>query len=76
MIDWDQLSGNHAAMDMILANLDKMSWSGLSRNSHPIAIAMLEANQDKIDWNEIGANIGIFKRHIDQDELIDILVGL
>jgi hypothetical protein len=36
--------------------LDKLDWSGLSKNPSPGAIELLEQNQNRIDWNNITYN--------------------
>jgi hypothetical protein len=43
-IDWDALSRNEAARELVLANLDKISWGNLHRNTAPWAIELLEKN--------------------------------
>ena len=49
-IDWDYLCLNESpkAMELILANPDKINW--LSLSSNPSAIKILEDNPDKIDY--------------------------
>ncbi len=55
-IEWCQLSSNPGAMDLILDNLDKISWTYLSCNPNPKAIQLLKENRDKIDWTELCSN--------------------
>ena len=49
-VDWDYLCLNESpkAMELILANPDKINW--LSLSSNPAAVKILEDNPDKIDY--------------------------
>ena len=53
-INWEQLSLNKNAINILEQNLDKIDWSYLSQN--PNAIHLLEQNQDKINWIELSEN--------------------
>ena len=54
-IDWDFLSGNRAAIDLLKQNPEKINWYFLSTN--PMAIDLLEKNQDNIDWGMLSGNL-------------------
>ena len=47
-LNYDYLSYNPKAIDLLRKNKDKINWKLLSRN--PNAIEILNQNQDKIDW--------------------------
>ena len=47
--DWYTISSNPAGIPFILNNLDKINYTGLSLNTHPIAIDICIKNIDKID---------------------------
>jgi len=53
---WENPNG----IDMALRENLPMSWSNLSANSHPWALARLRANPDKISWEAAFANPGFF----------------
>lgn len=66
MIDWQSLSGNAEAYDLISTNLDKINWSFLSRNTNPNVINILNKNINKIDWKSFSRNknaLYILKQH-------------
>ena len=54
LVNWDALSSNPNAIDLLMANKDKIDWFNLSKN--PNAIHLLEANQDMIDWSNLSKN--------------------
>ena len=53
-LDWDSLSRNPNAIDILVNNLDKVDWCGLSNN--PNAIHILEKNLDNINWDVLSSN--------------------
>ena len=53
-INWEVLSANPNAIDILKAKPEKIDWKELSAN--PNAIDMLKANKDKIDWHRLSAN--------------------
>ena len=53
-VNWDYLSGNPKAIELLEANPDKINWDYLSRN--PEAIKLLEANPDKNNWDWLSTN--------------------
>ena len=57
-IDWEQLSTNPNAIELLKENKDKINWISLSMN--PNAIEILKKNQDKIDWKYLSYNPSIF----------------
>ena len=57
-LNWQKLSSNPYAIELIEANPDKIYWDYLSCNRN--AIELLEANQDKIDWKLFSENSSIF----------------
>jgi hypothetical protein len=58
-IDWESLSCNPNAIQLLEANINKIDWESLCKN--PNAMHLLEANQDKIDWIMIFTNPSIFE---------------
>ena len=48
-LDWNNLSLNPNAIDLLEKNLDKINWLFLSKNLN--AIHFLEKNLDKIYWD-------------------------
>lgn len=56
-INWNYLSRNPAAIDLLKQNPDKIDWDGLSMNTHPFAIALLKMNPEKIKWILLSGNI-------------------
>jgi uncharacterized protein YlzI (FlbEa/FlbD family) len=50
-LNWDLLSKNPNAIELLKENQDKIDWCNLSLN--PNAIELLEENPDKINWNLI-----------------------
>jgi len=53
-LQWNMISKNPNAIELLRANQDKIDWVVLSGN--PNAIELLRANQDKIDWVELSEN--------------------
>ena len=53
-LDWDWLSGNPNAIDMLGENKDEISWINLCDN--PEAIELLKENKKKIDWPTLSGN--------------------
>ena len=59
-LDWHFLSNNPYAIDILIANPDKIkNWASLSFN--PNAIDFLESNSDKINWHYFSANPNAIK---------------
>ena len=66
-LDWNNLSGNTKAINLLKDNLDKVSWSYLSMN--PNAINLLQDNLEKIMWGWLSENINAIKlleQHLDK----------
>lgn len=57
-LDWNCLSMNSNAINILEKNVDKINWGCLSLNEN--AISILEANQDKINWEYLCENPSIF----------------
>jgi hypothetical protein len=57
--DWDILSANPAAIQILTDNPSKINWVALSRN--PAAMPLLKANFSKIVWGVLSANTGAFE---------------
>ena len=57
-LDWDELSMNPNAIQMLENNMDKVDWCNLTGN--PNAIHILEKNLDKTDWYWLSSNPNIF----------------
>ena len=53
-LDWDMLSININAINLLKENPDKINWKYLSMN--PSAIELLKENQDKIYWYNLSSN--------------------
>jgi hypothetical protein len=53
-IDWDVLSGNPIAIDLLRENPHKINWEYLSGN--PSAIKLLEEYPNAIDWSMLSEN--------------------
>ena len=53
-LNYDNLSSNHKAVQLLEQNPDKILWNNLSLN--PNAIHLLEQNVDKIEWMDLSAN--------------------
>ena len=53
-INWDYLSSNPNAIDILKENFEKISWCRLSLN--PNAIEILKENLDKINWWCLSSN--------------------
>ena len=54
--DWDKLSTNPGAIELLKENPDKIVWNFLSINSNPEAIKLLKSNPDKINWSYLSLN--------------------
>ena len=68
-IDWDWLSTNPNAIDLLKTNQNKIDWFWLSKN--PNAIDLLKANPEKIDWKWLSKNpnaIDLLK--LNQDKIV------
>ena len=57
-IDWNGLSFNSNAIELLKENKNKINWDCLSSN--PNAIELLKENQDKINWWYFSQNSNIF----------------
>ena len=57
-INWDMLSLNINAIDLLTSNQEKINWDNLSCNEN--AIDLLKSNQEKINWECISKNKNIF----------------
>ena len=53
-LDWDMLSININAINLLKENPNKINWKYLSMN--PSAIELLKENQDKIYWYNLSSN--------------------
>lgn len=58
-LDWDKLSQNPGAIELLQSYPDKIDWRYLSAN--PGAIEMLKDNPDKIDWNFLSSNPNVIE---------------
>ncbi len=71
-IDWEKLSANPNAKDILEKNIDNLNWKGLSLNPASWAIKLLEQNQDNIDWWNLSENpsaIHILEENLDKSHL-------
>jgi ribosomal protein L24E len=53
-VEWERLSNNPYAIELLKKNPDKINWLLLSSN--PGAIQLLKENPDKINWHELSLN--------------------
>ena len=58
-LNYDNLSSNHKAVQLLEQNPDKINWNNLSQNQN--AIHLLQQNPDKIDWDILSYNPAIFE---------------
>ena len=58
-LNYDNLSSNHKAVQLLEQNPDKINWKKLSQN--PNAIHLLQQNPEKIDWDILSYNPAIFE---------------
>ena len=58
-LNYDNLSSNHKAVQLLEQNPDKINWNNLSQN--PNAIHLLQQNPEKIDWDILSYNPAIFE---------------
>ena len=56
-INWNQLSSNSNAIELLKENKNKINWYLLSENTN--AIELLKENQDKINWMYFSKNPNI-----------------
>lgn len=54
LLDWNRVSANPDAIELIQQNASKINWDELSKNSN--AIELLLANPDKINWRNLSEN--------------------
>jgi hypothetical protein len=59
-IDWEELSYNKNAINLLKANQDKIDWIVFSKNSNPNMIDIVKENLDKIEWDNFSENPLIF----------------
>jgi hypothetical protein len=78
-LEWDRLSGNPNAIELLRENPKKIDWKQLSAN--PNAIELLIENPKKIDWKQLSANPNAIEllrekikeeREMDEDNLYDL----
>ena len=55
-INWNLLSANPNAIELLRENPDEIVWPNLSDNPNPNAIELLKENPDNIDWNRLSQN--------------------
>jgi hypothetical protein len=69
-LDWDCLSENSNAIDLLKENQDEINWKYLCLN--PNAIELLKKNQDRIKWEYLSANpnaIDLLKENISRSDI-------
>ncbi len=72
-IDWDALSKNLYAINLLEKNQDKINWDNLSCNMN--AIHLLEQNFDKINWDNLSFNenaIHLLEKNMDKINLVNL----
>ena len=55
-LDWNYLSANPNAIELLKENPTKIFWTFLSANPAPYAIELLKENQKRIDWFYLSGN--------------------
>ena len=55
-INWDALSENPNAIELLKNNPTKIVWRNLSANPAPYAVKLLKENKTKIDWDYLSVN--------------------
>jgi hypothetical protein len=78
-LDWNGLSSNINAIDLLKENTEHLDWYFLSKN--PAAIELLLANQDKIDWKMLSMNphkdaIKLLSLNIDKIKCVFIILEM
>ena len=66
-LNWDRLSRNQNAIDLLKENPDKIDWEAMSAN--PNAIDILKENPEKINWEYLSRNpyaIELLKKNPDK----------
>ena len=66
-VDWNYLSKNPNAIEILKENKDKINWDNLSKNLN--AIELLKENQEKINWDNLSYNmngIELLKENIEK----------
>ena len=53
-VDWEKLSGNKYAMDLLITHMNYIYWKKLSKNEN--AVYLLKKNLKQIDWSELSKN--------------------
>jgi len=57
LIDWNLLSANPSAIDLIVENITLLvNWMDLSANPSPAAIELLRENLNRINWKKLSTN--------------------
>lgn len=67
-IDWDGISCNPDAYDIIVQNLNKINWTWISSNTNPQILSLLKNRVDKIHWLNLSENpnaIFLLEEHVD-----------
>jgi hypothetical protein len=71
-LDWNELSKNPLAFDLLKQYPEKINWKNLCLNIHPNVIDLLEKNKDKINWTNLSKNpiaIDILKKNKDKFDI-------
>ena len=69
-IDWCNLSTNPAAIDILLENMNKINYRGLSANPHPKAQEILKKNPWYIDWVHFSMHINDYSFIAEQNPVL------
>ena len=54
--DWNELSMNPNAINLLKQYPEKINWKNLCLNNNPEVIDLLEKNKDKINWTNLSQN--------------------
>ncbi len=74
-INWEKLSSNPNAKEILERNMDQIDWDELSLNTGLWAIELLEQNQDKINWSHLCENpsaIHLIESNLDKSDLFSL----
>jgi len=66
---WEYMSSNPQAVDILLANLDKVSWNLAMMNTHPRMVAFIKTNPHLISWSFLACNqnaIDLIEKYVEE----------
>lgn len=57
-INWERISYNKNAIELLEKNQNKIDWCQLAMNEN--GARLMERNLDKVDWEELSGNVNLF----------------